>query len=180
MSAAFPGPPLSSPPATATPGQAAYEASVAVMAGDFEHPPWRWDQLPPKHRQGWDAAAQAAARPALAECARLIAELAACRQNNAAIAVQLGQYRDERDDARKAFAGLAGHFTRGAQSGLTARISGTVYRRLCVAAMYEPGDGGSEPDEDDALRSALYDIIRVTGDEAVIALASKALEARDG
>lgn len=49
---------VSGPPAT--PGQRAYEASVAVMATDLEHPPWRWDQLPFRHRESWEAAAQAA------------------------------------------------------------------------------------------------------------------------
>jgi hypothetical protein len=89
----------------ATPGQAAYEAwRHAVTPADK---PLLWlieawhGGLDDEQRAGWDAAAQAAARPALAECARLIAELSACRQNNAAIAVQLDQYRDERDEARE-------------------------------------------------------------------------------
>lgn len=45
--------------------------------------------------------------------------------------------RRERDDAREAFAQLAAHFSQGKQSGWSARISGTVLRRLCVMAMCE-------------------------------------------
>lgn len=66
--------------AEATPGRAACDAFWAAMGAgpDGEQPPdaaWNWAHEA-NARNAWEAAAQAASRPALAECARLIAELA--------------------------------------------------------------------------------------------------------
>jgi hypothetical protein len=58
-----------------------------------------------------------------------------------ALASQLLDVTAGRDDARSAFAELAGHFARGKQTGWSARISGTVLRRLCLMAMCEPPSG---------------------------------------
>lgn len=44
----------------ATPGQAAYEASLTVIAEDLDGEPWAWASLPQKLRASWEAAAQAA------------------------------------------------------------------------------------------------------------------------
>lgn len=75
------------------------------------------------------------------EIHQLRRELAACRENNAAIATQLDQYRDERDDARSAFARLAGHFHRAGRGGWHAHISGPLLSRLATIAMREPPTG---------------------------------------
>lgn len=95
---------------------------------------------------------------------------------------EIGDARAARDDARAAYATLRNAFTRGKQSGWTARLSGTTLHRLDAQAMREPGteadDVTTDLDTIDRLRNTLYDIIRVTSDEAVIALASKALESR--
>jgi hypothetical protein len=58
---------------------------------------------------------------------------------------QVDRLTRERDDARKAFATLYGTFSQGKQSGWSARVSGTILHRLCVAAMCEPPDGSEKP-----------------------------------
>jgi hypothetical protein len=57
-----------------------------------------------------------------------------------ALVADVSALRDELDETRAAFAELAAHFGKGAQSGWTARISGTVLHRLCLAAKVpDPG-----------------------------------------
>lgn len=156
MSAVYPESPLSSPPATVTPGQAAYEASVAVMAGDFEHPPWRWDQLPPKHRQGWDAAAQAAIARYIevngrdpVDARALIAEVLS-EQAAPELTAALAETRTIRDGYR----GLCEEFAPSPQSGMSARISLTsLNRHLRAAGLAElPRTAASGDREDITMR----------------------------
>jgi len=77
----------------------------------------------------------------LADVAESRAQLAECEEAYALAHVANEKLTAERDDARTAFASLAGHFTQAKQPGWTARVSGTVLRRLCVMAMCEPPSG---------------------------------------
>jgi hypothetical protein len=114
-----------------TPGQAAYEGYRAFSRGKSlisGQPIPEWDVLEDDLTAAWEAAAAASAH---ARTAELLGEL------NTVTA--------ERDDARAAFADLAGHFGKGAQSGWTARISGTVLHRLCLQACVPDPDGQPAP-----------------------------------
>jgi len=113
--------PLQPGPAPATPGQRAYEARCAATVLPAGHWRWAWGKLDDATRAAEEAGAQAAIA--------------------AAELTWDADLKAERDDARAAFAKLAAHFTQGKQSGWTARISGTVLRRLCTAAMCEPPSG---------------------------------------
>jgi hypothetical protein len=73
--------------------------------------------------------------------------------------IQLITVHGDLDDARSAFAKLAAHFTQGAQSGWTARVSGTVLRRLCVMAGCEPPSGSDASDETSELEEQARQVI---------------------
>jgi hypothetical protein len=146
---------LGLPPVTATPGQAAYEARYRNYAVDEDWSPPPWPDLADEERADWEAAAAAVMLMAQATVDyaelrelreakapdRLAKAVTALRADIAGLTVARDCLGKELSDARTAFAKLAGHFTQGRQSGWTARISGSMLRRLCVAAMCEPPPG---------------------------------------
>jgi len=143
--------PLGSPPAT-EPGQATYEAWAAALdARGVGCDVW-YDQ-DGDEQAAWAAVeaergAQLAA--VTAERDKLAAELRGVHGELTASGIKgdpenhwapllIAQLRRERDAARKAYATLRAAFTQGAQTGWSARVSGTVLHRLDVLAMHEPG-----------------------------------------
>lgn len=162
MSDIYPETPLGSPPAQAvTPGQAAYEARQRSLWARHGMPPggkrlWvQWTDLSGDQQADEDAAAAAVMLMAQATVdyaelqelreakapERLAKAVTALRADVAGLTVARDALGHDLTQARGAFAKLAGRFTQGAQSGWTARISGTVLRRLCVTAGVEPPSG---------------------------------------
>jgi hypothetical protein len=82
---------------------------------------------------------------------------------------EIGDARAARDDARAAYATLRNAFTRGKQSGWTARLSGTVLARCDAQAMREPGAEAeadpvaAEREQTAMCRHCLWDIVRDGG-----------------
>jgi hypothetical protein len=99
-----------------TDGQAFYDAYVAGHL--YACPPW--DDLADDLQKAVEAGAAAVSAAARDRTAELLAEL---------------------NETRAAFAELAAHFSRGKQSGWTARVSGTVLHRLCLQAKVPDPDG---------------------------------------
>ena len=58
-----------------TDGQLAYEATLPFIGADLDGPPWRWEDLPPHHRESWEAGVAAGAAPAHERTAELLTEV---------------------------------------------------------------------------------------------------------
>jgi hypothetical protein len=128
VSEVFPESPLSPPPATATPGQAAREA-FGELGADW-YPGTPWNGLHEDLRAQWDAAA--AAVMLMAQATVDYAELQELRQ--AATAPELAAAMAETRAVRDGYQALCGEFGPSAQSGWSARISLTVLNRHQVRA----------------------------------------------